>query len=742
MKQKKKQKPWVLNTKKWLKRIAYTSGLMFVIGTASLAGVVFVQLQKLPDIDANHLNTFGSSRILDKNNDTIWQSTEVISKPIVREDIPRLYEETLLATEDANFYKNHGFSYKALANAVYSSVRSKVDKSFSARGGSTIDQQLIKNTYYDGGRATSTLTRKIGELFLAKQLDENFSKDDILTFYVNKLEFAENAVGISAAMDIYFGKEPKDYAQKTPENIIQIAYLAGLGQSPTTYNLYTNPQAGVNRTLTVLSIMRDKGIITKDEYEEAKELDLLDGLKPRFHTQERIRQQNIKYKTYTDAVKSELTSLGYDYNKATLTVKSFLDPKKFDDIRNTTLNMKYLDQNQQVAVSVIDKDGIVVGMVGSRYNDELNRATQQTRSSGSSLKPFTAYGPLFEYFGNQYSTATIMSTAPYQYPGSNAVMYNWGRLSYGDRTLQDSLRLSLNTPVGRIDDGILGSARMKTFLHGLGLDIQDTYSSVDGIGLNISTLQAASAYNALINGGIYTKPRFIDKITFIDRSVRTIEPKRNRAMNESTAYLLTQMLRGIPQDNSTAPLAKISNYKGYGGKTGTVAFDANVRPPAPYGQGGSDAWYDSFTKDGYAISIWTGYDKPNTSPQIPDTYKEFTRLGSTLQTMLNGNKSIANWDKPNNVRHLGGSDLNAHYQVTDAHDIGTSLLIIPQLSAFPNISTIKEETKAEKDWRKNLGTSESMYKLWQKRSDIVNQYGIIDEELYKVVTGNEDKPKE
>lgn len=724
--------------KTWIKRIAYSIGLVFLLGSVSIAGIVFFQLQKLPDIDANHLRTLGSSRIIDKNNNVIWQSTEVISKPITREEIPELYKDTLIATEDANFYSNHGFSMKALVNAGVGSVYSVINPSYTARGGSTIDQQLIKNTYYNGGRSTSTLTRKIGELFLAKQLDENFSKDDILTFYVNKLEFAENAVGISAAMDIYFGHAPSDYNERTPEKIAQIAYLAGLGQSPTTYNLYTNPDAGHGRTKVVLGVMKEKGLINENEYNEASKIDLTKSLKPRYSTQEKIHEQNLKYKTYTDAVKDELKSLGYDYNKATLEVKSFLDPEKFDAIRETTLKMRYLDAKQQVAVTMVDKDGIVVGMVGSRYDDELNRATQQTRSSGSSLKPFTAYGPLFEYFGNQYSTATTMSTAPYQYPGSNAVMYNWGRLSYGNQTLQESLRLSLNTPVGRIDDGILGSSRMKTFLHGLGLDVKDTYSSVDGIGLNVSTLQAASAYGALLNGGVYTKPRFIDEIKFIDQSVKKIEPKRNRAMKESTTFVLTQMLRGIPQPSSTAPLAYIPSYQGYGGKTGTVAFDASVNAPAPYGAGGSDAWYNSFTNDGYAISIWTGYDTPNSSPQIPDTYKEFTKLGAQLQQLLNGNRSIANWQQPQNVRHLGGSNLSAHYQITDASDIGSTLINIPQLSPFPDITKLKPETKVDKDWDKHLGRDEKLYKLWKSNPSIADEHGVLDEQLYKVVTGREN----
>lgn len=161
----------------------------------------------------------------------------------------------------------------------------------------------------------------------------------------------------------------------------------------------------------------------------------------------------------------------------------------------------------------------LLGMVGSRYdNNEVNRATQRTRSSGSSTKPFTAYGPLLQYMGNDYNTASSFSSSPYLYPGTSIYMNNWGNYSYGNVSIQRALRLSLNTVVARIDDEILGSNRMKTFLNELSLDTKDTYSSIDGIGLYISTLDAAAAWNTLNNGGIYTEPRFINYIEFSDGS--------------------------------------------------------------------------------------------------------------------------------------------------------------------------------------------------------------------------------
>ena len=697
--------------------------------------IVYLELQKLPKVDSYRLNTFGTSQITDKNGQVIWKETSKISKPLTYDEIPELYRDALIATEDKDFWTNHGFSTKALLGVFVGKARSLVDKGYVARGGSTLEQQLIKNTFYDRGELTSTFTRKIGEWFLSKQLDENFSKEEILSFYVNKLEFAESAIGVSAAMDVYFGKKPSDFAERTPENIAEQAYLAGLGQSPTAYNLYENPDRVKERTEVVLGIMESRGLISSDEREKASQVDLVSQLKERYHIQEELRQQNLRFKVYTDSVKAQVEALGYDTKKATLNIKTFLDPDLFQQIREKVLVMKFQDEDQQVAVSVMNSEGVVVGMVGSRKeNDELNRATQQTRSSGSSMKPFTAYGALFEYLGgDKYNTATLMSTDNYQYPGSSAIMYNWGKYTYGKKSLQEALRLSLNTPVARIDDEILGSRRMKTFLHGLGLDTKESYSSVDGIGLNISTLQASAAYNAINNKGIYTEPRFVDSITFVDGSVKKVEAVSYRAMKESTAFVLAQMLRGVPQTGYTAPAAKISEYEGYGGKTGTVAFDESVSPPKPYGSGGSDAWYDSITNGGYSVAIWTGYDEPNTSPQVADTYKEYTNLGKDLQLFLNGSRSVPNWVQPDTVSKISGSGVNAHYKVLDSEDLSSTSVKVEQLTELPTISAIKAEEVADINFESTLGSWKSLYKLWVFNPSIADSINVLDEKTYKAL---------
>ena len=699
------------------------------LGIVGFTGAIFYinnKLKTLPPIDTVYLNTYGTTKITDKNGKIIYEDTDRIVQSTTYDELPDLYKKGLVAVEDADFWESKGYSIKGILHALT-----------RARGGSTIEQQLIKNTYYNGGRGYNTITRKIHEIFLAKQMDENISKGDILTYYVNKLELGEGTTGIKAAMRAYFDKSPEQYVEKTPENISQLAYLAGLGQAPTTYDLYTSDD-GLERKDLILSIWENKGLITSSEAASAQEFDLKSSLATRYHYQTKQKEINKEFQNYTQEVLKEVKELGYDVTKATLTIKTHLDPELYNNIKKKVLSGDYLDDNQEIGVAVIDKDGIVVGMVGGRGDSEWNRATQNTRSSGSSMKPFTAYGPLFQYFGDKYNTSSRFDTSPYTYPGTSYVMQNFGGATYGNLDAQQSLRWSLNTPVARIDDEILGSGRMKTFLNGLGLDVKESYSANDGIGLNISPLQSAAAYNAINNGGVYTRPRFVDSIGFVDGTIKKIEPRRKQAMNASVAYVLSQMLRGVPKQGiGSAINADIPQFSGYAGKTGSVAFEKGINNNYTYGPGGSDAWYASITNGGYAVTVWMGYDEPNTSPQIPDTFKGQQTIGKNLQLMLNDGRNVPNWTKPDTVTQISGSDLSAHYAITDAGDITTGIgASINELDVFPTIKSIVPGTKADMDWYNKLNKNErEKYDAYQKSPEDFENDGVLKDSIYKLITG-------
>ena len=700
-----------------------------IISLTALAGLIFVlyTVKKTPTINANLLQTHSGTKITDKNGDVIWQNSSTIIYPIDNKDVPNLYKKTLIATEDQDFEHSSGISLKGIGNAFYTTVRSKLQSSYKARGGSTLEQQLIKNTYYNGGKNTNVITRKIQEVFLARQLNNNFSKDEIFNFYINKLEFSENAIGIKSAMKVYFNKNPEDF-KDTPTDISQIAYLVGLSQAPSLYNLYTNPEKAHERTKTILTIMKQNGFINDTDYNKALKVDLTKELRPRYEESTNINKNNIKYKSYAEGVLNELKELNYNVENTSLYVKTYLDKDIFDKIEKEVKNPKYhQDSKIQIGATVMKHDGIVLAMIGSRFNDENNRAMSRTRSSGSGLKPFTAYAPLFEYLGDKYNAATVMSTDNYRYPGSNTIMYNYGRLTYGNRTLTDSLRLSLNTPVGRIDDEILGNFRMKTFLHNNNLDVKQTYSSVDGIGLNVSTLDTASAYNGLNNLGEYIYPRFVNTITFIDGSSKKIEKRSKISMKKSTAFTILQMLRGVTLPNMTAKDAYL-NKQGYAVKTGSVAFSDNINPPAPYGLGGSDAWINSVTNKGISLSIWIGYDQPNTSPQVADKSKGHHLLAKKLQEMFGGNAPM--WDKPNTVKHISGSSINEMFGITDSKDILLQTSIV-NVFDLPNIDKLEPKRKADENWNSKLKNDE-LYRLYKRNKDILDD-NIIDDNDYNIL---------
>ena len=717
------------------KRKAIASKILKIFGIASLSavillsGYVYYKIQSTPKIDANKLSTHSGTKIYDNKGDIIWQNSNIINYPISDDEIPELYKKSVIATEDKNFETSPGVSFKDIGVAFLGVIRSKIQPSYIPRGGSTIDQQLIKNAYYNGGRGVEISTRKIQEIFLAWQLNNHYDKKDIFSFYINKLEFSENTKGIKSAMKVFFNKNPKDFERK-PEDVAQIAYLVGMPQAPTAYNPYDNYESGIARQKTILQIMLKEKLITEQEYAQAKEVDVSKTLRPRYAESTEIAKSNIRYLAYTQGVLQELKELKYNINNVSMEVKTFFDKKLYNDIEKEVLNSKYYqDDKMQLGLTMMKSDGTVLAMIGSRNGDENNRAMNRIRSSGSSMKPFTAYGPLFEYFGDKYNAASIMSTANYQYPGSNAVMYNYGRYTYGNRTLTDSLRLSLNTPVGRIDDEILGSYRMKTFLHHNSLDVKNTYSSVDGIGINISTLDAAEAYNSINNAGIYTHARFVDEIKFTDGSTKKIEKRSKRSMRESTAFVLAQMLRGVTLPEFGAKFAYLDKA-GYGVKTGSVAFADGVNPPAPYGIGGSDVWLNSITNNGISLSIWMGYDTPNTSPQISDNFKGQQYLTKVLQERYGGSAPM--WNRPNTVQSVGGSGVREMFRVTDAKDINVINNILSPVE-LPQIDKLENNEKIDKDW-KDKEKNNPLYKLWNENNNILND-NVISEFNYNLLGG-------
>lgn len=729
--------------------IFYSFWTMFICFMITISGVTWYInriLQSTPTISEQMLKSDGTSNMYDKDGNIIWSSTKIRRDYVKSQNIGLLYKQMLLSTEDKTFEIDDGFSKTGVINMFYTTFLSFFSNT-KARGGSSIEQQLIKMTAFDVSKETnsqSKLKRKIQELWLAKQLDKNFSKDQILEFYVNKMFLGENSYGAETISRTYFNKSLKDLDKKTPENLSKVAILAGLGQSPANYNLYNNPDLVRKRRDQVLYASYINNVITKDEYKNAKKVDILDGLQKRYWRNNQVLEQTTKYNAYISATLQQLKSLGYDLNKTPLQIHTYLDANQQNWLTETVKNQGYQDDLQQIAVTVMDAtNSRVIAMSGGRNEEAngLNRAIQTTRSSGSSMKPFVGYGPAIEYFG--YVSNSTWDSSPYTYPGTNIVATNYGGYSYGIVTMQYALAMSLNTPVNRILDGVTGSAYTKQFLSKMGLDVKDSYAGSDALGLDVSTEMLAAAYATLAQGGKYIAPQYISSLIFSDGSERKIENKQTNAMKESTAYVLNSMLKTTTNLNMSAQKAAIPEFAGLITKTGTTNYDASL---GFVGDVAPDSWIAGSTKS-ISVAIWTGYDSPNEVGhwiRVDETMKY--ELYKTIMRHYNENKDTSDWSQPSTVTKVGNNLYKPNDTTTNGITNPALINIIDMQQIIDNSKNNIKHTKIQQehndsgvpkdykvgDWNKNLSDEDkSIYSFYMNNNgNLPSLKDIIDNKTF------------
>ena len=215
--------------------------LLSIVGL--IAGIIYTSniVKEAPEINEQMLvnATGGTTTMYDANGNIIYKDYSHKRDYIKIEDAPKLYKDLLLNTENKNFYKEKGVSPEGFLNALIGFIK----KGNNARGGSTIEQQLIKNLVFSSGVKDRNINRKIKEAWLSFQMDNNFSKDKILEWYINLIFLGENSYGANTISNTYYGKPLSEIKGNTPEEISKLAIIAGLGQSPSLYNLYDNPDA-------------------------------------------------------------------------------------------------------------------------------------------------------------------------------------------------------------------------------------------------------------------------------------------------------------------------------------------------------------------------------------------------------------------------------------------------------------------------------------------------------------------
>ena len=556
-----------------------------------------------------------TSFLFDKNNVQFASLHGVENRQtVISSKIPDLVKKTFVAVEDKRFYQHFGVDPIRIIGSALNDIRSGSAK----EGASTITIQLARNAFIDDPTA-KTLTRKIQEAILAIQLEHEYTKDEILTFYLNKIFLGESSFGIQAAAKTYFGE---DIAKLKPD---EVALLAGLPQAPSQYNPYIHPESAKNRRTVVLGVMRDAGIITAQEYNTYKDspFDHVDTMKKTLGGAEKTTVSDVSYKYpyFVDYVIEELESNykltpdqifsgGYRiYTTVNPKIQeaaeaAFADPANFPkSIDNTKV---------QGAITVLEPStGSIQAMVGGRdYTTRgLNRAWQSPRPPGSTIKPLVVYGPAIEKGG--YFPGTVLDDMPVSYnqgTGKPWTPTDFDTIDKGWKgliTMRYALEDSVNVYAVKLLNLIGIDYGWKFGKDNLGLPLEQGDRNLTlALGTpSISTKDMVSAYGVYANNGVSVTSHAIVKV--LDAKGNTVlTPKitKNRVMKETTAYLINDMLRSVVT-SGTAYSAQIGNWA-VAGKTGTTSLD-----PDKYGykSGNPDAWFAGYTPN-YAGVVWMGYD--------------------------------------------------------------------------------------------------------------------------------------
>ena len=548
--------------------------------------------------------------------------------------IPEHMQYAVVSSEDRRFFDHWGLSMRSIARAVMINTLSLSYR----QGFSTLTQQLARNLYKSVGFEDSIL-RKVKEMITAIQIERTYTKDEILEMYLNTVHFGHGTYGVEAATKRFFGKESKYLT------IDESALLVGLLPAPASYSPIHHPDRAIRRRNTVLRLMRDQGYIGKGDHEEnrARTLETVlevpkRGTAPYFteYVRRVLEKQDTKLgiNIYRDGLKiyttldSRLQTIAEDAvlktvkdDQERLNKRLYKNREEFEDLAYLTIyeedsikmmlageGQLYKDLRdkllvQSAFVALDPNTGGILAMVGGRpdYHDQYNRAVQAKRQPGSVFKPFvytTALDngyPVTEQLLNQPVVLNIQNMdgtwvkwKPQNYDGSTG----------GLTTFREGLRKSMNLiSVRMVQQDIAPADQVKQTAKRMGINTD--IRAVDAIALGTSEvfpIEMVSAYSALSNMGVYSKPFAITKIE--DRYGNIIKeyyPDRKEVLSEETAYLMTSLMQTV-MDRGTGGSArwKYKFNRPAAGKTGTT-------------QGWSDAWFVGFTPQ-IAAGCWFGVD--------------------------------------------------------------------------------------------------------------------------------------
>ncbi len=624
--------------KKWFRILINSFAILFLLGAiAAVGGVAWFLnyiVENAPEFNEEALTMTQTTKIYDSKGVQIAELGTEKREIITYDQLNEALVDALIATEDSRFFQHNGFDAPRF---ILASLKQGMGDS-NAGGASTLTMQVAKNSYNkENAKVTkgfAGIVRKFTDIYMAVfKIEKNYSKQEIIEFYLNNHFLGNNSYGIEQGARTYFNKHAQDLT------IAESSLLIGLFQAPTTYDPFKYPDAAQERRQTVLSLMLRHGYITEEEYEIANAIPVASLLNPQNTEQ--------KYWSYLNTVVDEANKK-YGVNPHTTSVEIYTNMNSdYQQVVDDVLSGKtYRWENPEVqaGIAVVEARTGKITAIGAGRNQNGNRlfnyATGTKRQIGSTAKPIFDYGPGIEY--NNWSTYKLFDDSKYYYSSGQEIRDS-DRSYMGIITLRTALAQSRNIPALKAFQQV-NNQKIIEFATNLGITLEkasvesnflhEAYSIGSFNGSN--PLELAGAYAAFANGGYYIEPYTINKIVFRDSGVVVThdDSERKQVMSSATAFMITDVLK-TAVNSGLSGAAKIPGVN-VAAKTGTTNYTSQIL----YAHGLpnsaiNDAWvvgYDPET----VISLWYGYepinDKYYTTATSAYTQRKglFTALGSKI----------------------------------------------------------------------------------------------------------------
>ena len=690
-----------------------------------------VAYDKLAQMQRQDFSMLSDTEIYDKNDQLIGLINAGHYEYVPINQISMNLQNAYIAQEDRRFKSHTGVDWIATFRAGLALVKNRGE---ITQGGSTITQQVVKNTYLT---QEQSFTRKIVEILLAPEIEKKYSKADIMEFYCNTNFYGNHCYGVEAASRYYFGKDASDLEP------YEAAVLVGISNSPTAYNPVRNPEASLKKRNDVLHSMLEVGYLTEDAYQNAisQPLSIVqeegEGSDENYMSSYAIHcaalalmkldnfqfqyifKDKSDYDTYMENYQATYTEKADDIRAGGYRIYTTLD----QDLQNTLQtqldevlspytelqdNGKYALQGAGVIVDNMTNS--VVAVVGGRGVDDVyNRAYLSARQPGSTIKPLIDYGPAFDT--GEYYPARLVNDHKWADGPSNS-----GGSYYGNVSVREALNRSLNTVAWQIltDIGVdyglnyLGEMDFQKLTY---IDNGVPSLSIGGFTNGVRVVDMVKGYSTLANGGVYNDQTCIRKIDHEHNGELTKNLKAHSQVvyQQDSAYMLTDVLKGtLNESYGTGYGLALESGMPAAGKTGTT-------------NSSKDTWFCGYTRY-YTTAVWVGYDTPRSMPGIyGKTYAG--KIWKQVMDQIHEGKELLDWEQPATVE-----------MTTDSKSGITDLFSATLHERAEQSLHDKEQRKLEEDLEaavtafedKTIETVEDTYWVKEQYQSIISKLNLMD----------------